>query len=172
MIVKAMAGVFHFVKTDPAAPAPIKAHPDDTGYDLHLVHKVKTQGVVSWYDTGIAVRPPPGLYFEVVGRSSISKSGYMLANSVGIIDQGYRGSILVALVKVDPAAPELQLPCRLVQLLPRQFIHLQPREVSILDDTTRGTGAFGSTGTGPVVEADMDDLDRLAMEAERLNGGK
>ena len=141
-----MALAFHYVKTDPFAVDPCKAHHEDSGYDLHLLRKVKTHGNVEFYDTGIAVQPPLGYYFEVVGRSSISKSGYMIANNIGIIDQNYRGSILVALTKIDANAPSLQLPCRLVQLLPRQFIHMTPVCVESLDETARGTGGFGSTG--------------------------
>ena len=109
--------------------------------------KVKEENGVAWFDTGIAVEPPEGYYFELVGRSSISKSGYMLANNIGIIDDSYRGSILVALVKINPSAPDLELPCRLVQLIPRQLVLMEPKEVDELSDTIRGTGGFGSSGS-------------------------
>jgi dUTP pyrophosphatase len=138
---------FKFARTLPDAVAPSKAHPDDSGYDLVLVSKIKEENGVGMYDTGIIVQPPPGFYFEVYGRSSISKTGYMLANNVGIIDQGYRGSIRVALVKVNPEAPELQLPVRLAQMIPRRFEHLEAEEVAPgdLNETLRGSGGFGST---------------------------
>ena len=136
---------FRFRKTLENAVVPSKAHPEDSGFDLVLVSKIKEENGVAFYDTGIAVAPPEGYYFEVYGRSSISKSGYMLANNVGIIDSTYRGSIRVALVKVNPLASELELPCRLVQMIPRQFVHLDPVEVDSLDDTVRGEGGFGSS---------------------------
>jgi dUTP pyrophosphatase len=136
---------FRFRKTHENAVVPSKAHPEDSGFDLVLVSKIKEENGVAFYDTGIAVAPPEGYYFEVYGRSSISKSGYMLANNVGIIDSTYRGSIRVALIKVNPQAPELELPCRLVQMIPRQFVHLDPVEVESLDDTVRGEGGFGSS---------------------------
>ena len=69
---------FKFRKVNPNAPAPHRSHDSDSGFDLCLVEHVKTEMGVSWYDTGIAVQPPDGYYFEVYGRSSIAKSGYML----------------------------------------------------------------------------------------------
>ena len=137
---------FKYKKTLPGAVAPTKAHHEDSGFDLTLVKKVKTVNKVEYYDTGISVEPPSGYYFEVYSRSSICKSGYMLANNVGIIDQNYRGSILAALIKIDPNAPDLELPCKLLQMIPRQFIHLDPVCVVELSDTDRGDGGFGSTG--------------------------
>ena len=136
---------FTFKKVHPDAVAPHKTHESDSGYDLVLVQHLQTEMGVSWYDTGIAVQPPDGYYFEVYGRSSIARTGYMLANNVGIIDSSYRGTIRVALVKVNPNAPDLTLPCRLVQLVPRAFIHLVPQQADSLDDTPRGDGGFGST---------------------------
>lgn len=137
---------FKYKKTRIDAVAPSKAHITDTGYDLHLVEKVKEENGMVMYDTGIAVKPPHGYYFELVGRSSISKSGYIMANSVGIIDTSYRGSLKVALIKVNKDMPDLELPCRLVQLIPRQFLHLDAQEVDELDATSRGDGGFGSSG--------------------------
>jgi dUTP pyrophosphatase len=142
----AYGNVFKYKKTLEEAVKPAKAHVTDSGYDLCLVKKIKEENGVIMYDTGIAVEPPLGYYFELVGRSSISKSGYMLANNIGIIDASYRGSLKVALVKINKDAPELELPARLVQLLPRQFVHLDCQEVTDLDDTARAEGGFGSTG--------------------------
>lgn len=137
---------FKFRKTLPDALAPEKAHVTDTGYDLHLVKKIKEENGMVLYDTGIAVQPPIGYYFELVGRSSISKSGYIMANSVGIIDASYTGSLKVALIKINKKMPDLEFPCRLVQLIPRQFVHLEPVEVEDINTTQRADGGFGSSG--------------------------
>lgn len=137
---------FKFQRTRRDAIAPQKAHVTDSGYDLWLLEKVKEENGMIMYDTGIAVKPPHGYYFELVGRSSISKSGYIMANSVGIIDANYRGSLKVALIKINKDMPDLEMPCRLVQLIPRQFLHLEPQEVDELDLTARGEGGFGSSG--------------------------
>lgn len=137
---------FRFVRTLADAVAPRKNKASDSGYDLVLVKKLKQAGNVTYYDTGIQLAPPVGWYFDLVGRSSISKSGYMLANNVGIIDQSYRGNVMVALVKVDPEVPELELPSRLVQIIPRRVWHMQPVECDSLETTSRGDGGFGSSG--------------------------
>jgi dUTP pyrophosphatase len=138
--------MFKWARTIPGAPKPEKNRFSDSGYDLHLVKKIKVQGGVHYFDTGIQVQPENGYYFDLVGRSSISKTGWMLANNIGIIDASYRGTIIVALVKIDPEALEIELPCKLVQLIPRQLILMEPFEVEYLDDTERGEKGFGSSG--------------------------
>lgn len=136
---------FRWSRTILNAPGPQKNRFSDSGYDLHLVKKVKTKGNVHYYDTGIQIQPENGYYFDLVGRSSISKSGWTLANNIGIIDNSYTGSILVALIRTDPEAQEPILPCKLVQIIPRQLILMLGEEVNSLEDTDRGTGGFGST---------------------------
>ena len=70
----------------------------------------------------------------------------MLANAVGVIDRAYVGEVLVPLVEFDPAAPDLPLPARVVQLIPRPIVTGEVVEVAQLEDTARGSGGFGSTG--------------------------
>jgi len=98
------------------------------------------------YTTGIKVKPAFGWYLDVVPRSSIIKSGYMLANNVGIIDRAYTGEIMIALIKVDESAPDLELPLRIAQMIPRKIAHVEFTEVSDIERTTRNDGGFGSTG--------------------------
>lgn len=137
---------FNWSRKDKSIPAPSKNKFTDSGYDLHLVSKVKEVFGVHYFDTGITVEPSNGYYMEIVGRSSISKSGWMLANNVGIIDASYRGTIIVALVKINPSTPELQLPVKLVQMIPRQLLLQEPIEVEEISvDTSRGNGGFGSS---------------------------
>jgi dUTP pyrophosphatase len=69
-----------------------------------------------------------------------------MANSFGVIDRAYRGEILVPLIKLDPQAPDLELPCRIAQLIPRPIVHVEWVLVDNLDETERGEGGFGSTG--------------------------
>lgn len=137
-----------FKKCDPDAVIPTKAHPSDTGYDLTLIGMSKDMSrggqTIIMFDTGIAVCPPDGYYTEVVPRSSLSKTGFMLANSVGIIDASYRGSIKVVLTG-DDSLHSLQLPFKGFQLILRKLEEVEAIEVDDLDETTRGTGGFGST---------------------------
>lgn len=137
---------FRWVKTDNDAKPPSKTRVSDSGYDLTVIKKHKTHGIVEFFDTCIKVQPDFGWYFDVVARSSLTKTGYILANAVGVIDRGYTGTILVPLIKVDPDAPDLALPAVIAQLIPRPIVHLEVVEVDELDDTERGSGGFGSTG--------------------------
>lgn len=128
------------------AVVPSKAHQSDTGLDLTVIDVVKRiDDKTVLYGTGITVVPPFGYYFDVVPRSSISKTGYTLANNVGIIDQAYRGEIMVALTKVNGDAKDIELPCRIAQLIPREYHHFVPRVVDAVSDTARGSGGFGSS---------------------------
>ena len=136
---------FYYSLNDPAAIAPTKLRESDAGYDITLVSISKTVGNTVFYNTSVSVQPPKGMYFDLVARSSITKTGYMLANSIGIIDNEYRGDILVALVKVDPSAEDLVLPNRLVQIIPRLCINLSPIFKESLSLTDRDTKGFGSS---------------------------
>jgi deoxyuridine 5'-triphosphate nucleotidohydrolase len=137
---------FRWARIDPAAVPPRKEHASDCGFDLTLVRVASLRGQVTFFGTGVQIEPPFGWYFDLVARSSISKSGYLLANGIGVIDRAYRGELLVPLVKIDPAAPDLVLPARVVQLVPRPIVHMRVEEAPSLDDTPRGSGGFGSTG--------------------------
>jgi dUTP pyrophosphatase len=137
---------FKWSRINDTVPPPSKNRFSDSGFDLHLVSKLKEDNGVHYYDTGIRVEPENGYYFELVGRSSISKTGWMLANNIGIIDASYRGTIIVPLIKVNPDASPLSLPLRLVQIIPRPLILMMGTETSDLSNTARGTGGFGSSG--------------------------
>lgn len=137
---------FQWARCDEGAVPPFKARVSDSGYDLTLIREVKRMGVVTLYGSGLTIAPPPGWYFDVVPRSSIIKTGYIVANSVGVIDQSYRGEVMVPLIKLDPAAPELPLPARVAQLIPRPIVHMQVKAIQTVATTQRGSGGFGSTG--------------------------
>ena len=135
------------------AVIPSKARYSDAGYDLTIIKEYKrlTSNTVI-YDTGIKLEIPNGYYVEIVPRSSISRSGYILANNVGIIDQGYRGNIYVALTKINEESPELSLPWKCCQMIVKKQIYSKlvfcdsSSEQNDIEKSSRGTGAFGSTG--------------------------
>lgn len=137
-------------KLRPDAVIPTKAHDTDAGWDLTVLEKVKTfAGICDLYDTGLAIRPPPGYYTEIVARSSISKTGHIIANGIGIIDEGYSDSLKVALIRLTEGEPgPIKLPCKIAQLIfrKREDLYLEAVEVDSLDETPRGTGGFGSSG--------------------------
>lgn len=139
--------MIRFTKTRSDAVTPTRAHPTDTGYDLTAIDVFKKiSDKVTLYETHIAVAPPPGYYIEIVPRSSISKTGYILANNIGIIDESYRGSLKLALMKIDDSMPDIELPFTKCQFILRKLEQSTIQEVDSLEDTNRGSGGFGSTG--------------------------
>jgi deoxyuridine 5'-triphosphate nucleotidohydrolase len=135
-----------YVKTHPLAKISTPSLKDDVGANIvALTIQKKLSPTTTLYNTHCIVEPPEGYYIEVVPRSSIVKTGYILANSVGIIDPGYRGEVMIALTKVDPKAPPLELPFTLCQLVLRKRNPFTVEVVTNLGDTERGDGGFGST---------------------------
>lgn len=134
-------------KTDTNAIIPFKNRESDAGYDITIIKKTKVlNNKTTLYDTGIKMKIPNGYYVEIVPRSSLSKSGYMLANSVGIIDQSYRGNIFVALTKIVEESPDLEMPFKCCQMIIRKQIYGTITEkFSEFEKTDRGNGGFGST---------------------------
>jgi deoxyuridine 5'-triphosphate nucleotidohydrolase len=144
-------------KVDERAVAPSKSRYSDSGYDLTIISEYKrlTSNTVI-YDTGIQLEIPNGYYVEIVPRSSISRSGYMLANNVGIIDQGYRGNLYIALTKINGETPELSMPWKCCQMIVKKQVYSRLEVVATsvatlgaaaaIETSSRGTGAFGSTG--------------------------
>lgn len=134
-------------KSDKNAILPSKNRNSDAGYDLTIIKESKVfNSLTKLYDTGIKLDIPNGYYVEVYPRSSLSKSGYMLANSVGIIDQGYRGNIYIALTKIDEKSPDLELPFKCCQMILKKQVYSDIEEVfKDLTLTDRNQGGYGST---------------------------
>lgn len=138
---------------------PSVANNSDVGLDLVAIKKYKTVrkgfnitsdtyniGETILYDTGIVCVPEEGYYTEIVPRSSLSKTGWILSNSVGIVDPDYRGTLLISLTRVDPTAPEIELPFCKAQLIVKQKLSIDIEKTNSVNNTTRGAGGFGSTG--------------------------
>ena len=87
---------------------------------------------------------PRGYVGLLFPRSSVSNKGAWLANSVGVIDSGYRGPVKVRLY--GPKAP-YQPGERVAQLMIMPVPYVSVQEVSELSDSQRGQGGFGSTGS-------------------------
>ena len=137
-----------YIIEDKNAIIPTKAHASDVGYDLSIIKVFKQiSKAITMYDTGIIIIPTYGYYFEVYARSSLSKTGYILANSVGIIDGNYNGTIKVALIKIDNTMPDIKLPFKGMQIILRKMIHFELNNASNseLVKTSRGDGGFGYT---------------------------
>lgn len=143
------AGNFTVRLLRPDAVIPTRAHVSDAGFDVTVTHLVSEVEDVQFYGTGVGVRPPLGYFFLLFPRSSLSKTPYVLANGVGVIDPSYQGEIIVALRKIRRADPDLDLPCRVAQLVPTVWHHMNPAVVGRAEGSSRGEGGFGSTGAYP-----------------------
>lgn len=124
----------------------------DAGMDLAVTDFVclglaGTAGSKRLCGTGIAVEIPEGYFGLVVPRSSTGKLGVRLANTVGIIDSGYRGEIKLFLENTSPTdVCYVQLGQRVGQLIVLPYLQVNPVRVLELEETDRGSGGFGSTG--------------------------
>lgn len=135
------------VKDCPEAVLPSRARESDVGYDLSIIklHKKISENIFM-YDTGIRLQVPWGYYVEVYPRSSLSKTGWMLANSVGIIDSSYTGNIYIVVTRNNENTPPLSLPFKGFQIIVRKQHHANFVLHEELAETSRGQGGFGSTG--------------------------
>lgn len=134
------------IVSDKRAVIPTKAYESDIGYDLTAIDIYKKiSKKITMFETGIAVSPPDGYYIEIVPRSSMSKTGYMLANSIGTIDPDYRGTLKIALIKIDDDLPDIKLPFTTCQLVLRKAEYSNIAQIEKLKETVRGDGGFGST---------------------------
>ncbi len=161
-------------KVSDKAVIPTRGHQTDSGWDLTVIGVDKIKGDTIFFKTGLQVKPPAGHYFEVYPRSSIAPLPFMLANSVGIIDESYRGELIVAIrvlhsgmgisnerdtypsgmVNALDARPAsmtevanliLGKKPKIAQMILRKRLETTFEEVEDLDETDRGSGGFGST---------------------------
>lgn len=139
-----------FRRLDPAARVPTYAHAGDAGMDLTALRAVSlAPGERAAVPTGLAMAIPRGWVGLVHPRSGLARRhGVTVANAPGTIDAGYRGEVEVLLINLGATAVEIAAGERVAQLLLQRVGAAELVEVDRLDDTTRGTGGFGSTGTG------------------------
>ncbi len=98
--------------------------------------------------TGIAIALPPETEAQVRPRSGLAaRHGLTVLNSPGTIDADYRGEIQVLLVNLGSELVTITRGMRVAQLVIAPVIRGQIFEVAYLDQTTRGSGGFGSTGS-------------------------
>jgi dUTPase len=156
---------------------------DNAGVDMFVVEDCETQaGKVSLLNLGCKARMvrcypdeiEQEVHFNIYPRSSIWKSGVTLANSVGVIDKSYRGTLMAAVIPIykptgywsnmngdakngsyiwmncdskDTGNPVIGKGQRLVQIVAPDMGHIKEvRIVESLPETVRGEGGFGSSG--------------------------
>lgn len=98
--------------------------------------------------TGLAMEIPVGYAGLVYARSGLaSKRGLAPANKVGVIDSDYRGEVMVALHNHGTKAQTIEMGERIAQMVIAPYVTANFILSDSLDDTVRGEGGFGSTGT-------------------------
>ena len=136
--------ILKFKKLHEDAIIPSYAKPGDAGLDLTAVTESWNLDIVT-YGTGLAVEIPEGFVGLLTPRSSVYKTGLFLANSVGVIDSGYRGEIMFKYRSLDSGL-QYYIKDRVGQLLLVPIPLIKTLEVDELSSTDRGEGGFGSTG--------------------------
>jgi dUTP pyrophosphatase len=105
-------------------------------------------GQIALVPTGLAVAIPRGFEGQVRARSGLStKHGIGLPNAPGTIDSDYRGELRVAVINFSREPFAVTHGLRIAQLVIAPVAHAKIEVVAELDDTARGGGGFGSTGT-------------------------
>jgi len=124
---------------------------EDAGFDLYVPEDVVfAPGERKMVGMGVSVavmeNGAPVAYW-LAPRSSISKTGLILMNSMGVIDKGYRGELIAALWNSKMQEVTVKAGDRLVQIVSRDMTSFSEVElVDSLPSSKRGEGGFGSTG--------------------------
>jgi dUTP pyrophosphatase len=139
-----------------AADLPLPAYQSEHAAGLDLIAAVPIDapvmlapGARALIPTGIVIALPPGTEGQIRPRSGLAlRHGITVLNSPGTIDADYRGEIQVILVNHGNDSFTVERGQRIAQLIIGATMQAVICEVASLDETTRGVGGFGSTGTG------------------------
>ena len=98
--------------------------------------------------TGISLAIPKGFEVQIRPRSGLAaKKSISVLNTPGTIDADYRGEIKVILINLGKEVFEVEKGLRIAQMVVSPVIQVKLEEVENLNETGRGKGGFGSTGT-------------------------
>ena len=128
------------------AKIPKYAHYGDAAVDLTAVRQWEDQASNVCYGTGIAIEIPDGYVGLLFPRSSVSKTNLRLCNSVGVIDSGYRGEIMLKFDRRGFVDNIYSVGDRVGQLMILPVPSIQFFEVDDLSSTARNSNGFGSSG--------------------------
>ena len=131
---------------------PAHAEPHAAGLDLRAAVPAEAPltlapGAFALVPSGIQIALPDGMEGQVRPRSGLAfKHGVTVLNSPGTIDSSYRGEVGVLLVNHGPGPFVVERGERIAQLVVARYERVRMVEGE-LDETERGAGGFGSTGT-------------------------
>lgn len=138
-------------KLSPLAKIPTYGTEFAAGADIYAaIEEAVTiaPGETKFIPTGLAMEIPEGYAGFMHARSGLaSKRGLAPANKVGVIDSDYRGEVMVALHNHGTADQTVEAGERIAQMIIAPYVTANFILSDSLDDTVRGEGGFGSTGT-------------------------
>lgn len=139
-------------KLSPNAILPTYGSAGAAGADLYALPEgdpiVIAPGQTAFIHTGLSMAIPEGYVGLNFARSGLAaKRGLAPANKVGVIDSDYRGELMVALHNHGDTPQTIEPGDRVAQFVIVPVITARFTEVDSLDETERGSGGFGSTGT-------------------------
>lgn len=143
------------MKLSETATLPSRGSDYAAGWDLYAdlknigLNEVSiAPGQVVKISAGVAVALPVGTFGAIYARSGLAtKKGLRPANCCGIIDEDYRGPLLVAIRNDSQEFQTIMHGERIAQLVVQPYVSVDIKEVDELNATNRGSGGFGSTGT-------------------------
>lgn len=144
----------NFKKLHPKAVLPSKAHKSDYAFDCVAVTEEEIAPNVWRYGLGFAAQIDAIDKYEderykiaVYARSSIYKTGMILTNGVGIVDEGYTGEVSAVFYHVIPTMPRYRVGDRVCQIaVEDRWANQCPQELDELKVMDRGANGYGSTG--------------------------
>ncbi len=146
-----MNGEVRIKKLDERAVVPSYGSEYAAGFDLYSVLDEDVtikSGETYLVHTGLAMEIPVGFAGMIFARSGLAtKKGLAPANKVGVVDSDYRGEVMVALHNHSLEDRTISHGERIAQMVIMPFYKAEFLKVEELNDTDRGTGGFGSTGS-------------------------
>ena len=138
-----------YVKLREGAHIPTKAHEDDAGFDLYASEDFALNShSYGCVPTALSIELPQGYEAQVRPRSGLAaKHGVTVLNAPGTIDAGYRGELKVILINHGDEDFLITAGMRIAQMVIAPVVAAEFIEVSSLEDSVRGEGGFGSSGT-------------------------
>lgn len=135
-------------KINEKAIIPNYAHKGDAGMDLYSVEEVVLEPMQrKLVHTGIRIELPPNTEAQIRPRSGLAlKNGITVLNTPGTIDEGYRGEIGIILINLSNESFIVSEGMKIAQMVVKQTLNVEVKEVQNLSETERGEGGFGSTG--------------------------
>lgn len=138
-----------WLKTEPNAVIPTYAHDTDACADLYAIEdmKIAKHTCGAMVRTGLKANIPDGWFLEIRSRSGMAaKTPLRIANSVGTVDSGYKGEIMVLFDNISGKDYEIKAGDRIAQIRPVPAYRFRSEEVTNIGDSDRGEGGFGSSG--------------------------